>query len=244
MCDCSEASEIVVGCKRLEKENSRQARWELQNRFSAMQVDSTLSATARPFQPQAAPQSSREDDGPQAYPARSGWAGSRPTSGLTIGLPVRRTYLSHPHSSDDDGVSSDASNHDRPLCRRRGSRGSQNNQSGSDFDDTRTSGRRQKKKDRFSSKIQIPEFGGKKGHPHGVADAFRQWAHCITYYHDYYEDSYLMPLVVSSLKGDTSDVLIGHGASLQEVLRTFLCSSRCSVSTIVALTPSGSRGTW
>ena len=29
---------------------------------------------------------------------------------------------------------------------------------------------------------------------------------CITYYHDYYEDSYLMPLVVSSLTGDTSNV--------------------------------------
>ena len=65
---------------------------------------------------------------------------------------------------------------------------------------------RRKKKDGFSSKIQIPKFGGKKGHPHDVADAFRQWAHCITYYHDYYEDSYLMPLVVSSLTGDASDV--------------------------------------
>ena len=63
-----------------------------------------------------------------------------------------------------------------------------------------------KKKDGFSSKIQIPEFGGKKGRPHDVADAFRQWACCITYYHDYYEDSYLMPLVVSSLLGDASDV--------------------------------------
>ena len=41
------------------------------------------------------------------------------------------------------------------------------------------------KKDGFSSKIQIPEFGGKKGHAHDVAGAFRQWAHCITYYHDY-----------------------------------------------------------
>ena len=40
-----------------------------------------------------------------------------------------------------------------------------------------------------------------------MADAFRQWARCITYYRDYYEDSYLMPLVVSFLKGDTSDVL-------------------------------------
>ena len=32
----SEASEIVAGCKRLEKENWRQAHWELQNRFSAL----------------------------------------------------------------------------------------------------------------------------------------------------------------------------------------------------------------
>ena len=54
----SEASEILVGCKSIEKENLRQARWEFQNRFSSMQLDSTLSATARPFQPQAAPQSS------------------------------------------------------------------------------------------------------------------------------------------------------------------------------------------
>ena len=201
----SEASEIVAGCKRLEKENWRQAHWELQNQFSVMQLDSTLSATTRPFQPQATSQSSREDDGPQAYPSRSGWAGSGPTSGLTAGSPVRRTSVGHPHYSDDDGVSSDASNKDRPLHRRCGSRGSQNSWSGSDSDDTHTSGRRQKKKDGFSSKTQIPEFGGKKGHPHDVADAFRQWAHYITYYRDYYEDSYLMPLVVSSLKGDTLD---------------------------------------
>ena len=114
--------------------------------------------------------------------------------------------LGHPLSSDDDGASSDAANCDRPLCKRRGSRGSQKSQSGSDSNDTCTSGRRQKKKDGFSSKIQIPEFGGKKGPPNDVANAFRQWARCITYYHDYYEDSYLMPLVVSFLKGDASDV--------------------------------------
>ena len=41
---------------------------------------------------------------------------------------------------------------------------------------------------------------------HDVASAFQQWARCITYYHDYYEDSYLIPLVVSSLTGDASDV--------------------------------------
>ena len=145
-----------------------------------MQLDCTLSATARPFQPQATLQSSREDDGPQAYPTRSGWAGSGTTAGLTAGSPVRRMSLGHPHSSDDDGVSSDASHQDRPLCKRCGSRGRQNNHSGSDSDDTHNSGRRQKKKDGFSGKIQIPKFGGKKGHPHDVVDAFRQWAHCIT----------------------------------------------------------------
>ena len=93
-----------------------------------------------------------------------------------------------------------------PPRRRHGSRRSHSSQSGSDSDGTRSSGGRRKKKDGFSSKIQIPEFGGKKGHTHDVAGAFHQWACCITYYHDYYEDSYLMPLVVSSLMGDTSDV--------------------------------------
>ena len=117
-----------------------------------------------------------------------------------------RTSHGHHHSSDDDGVSTDTSILDKPLHKRRRSRGSQSNRSGSDSDDTHTSGGKWKKKDGFSSKIQILEFGGKKGHPHDVANAFRQWAHCITYYHDYYEDSYLMPLVVSSLMGDASDV--------------------------------------
>ena len=121
----SEASEIVVEYKRLEKENLRQARWELQKWFSAMQVDSALSTTARPFQPQVTPQSSNEDDGKPVYPPRSGWSGSHPTPGLVPSSLVRRMSLGHPHSSDDDGASSEASNKDRPLCRRHGSRGSQ-----------------------------------------------------------------------------------------------------------------------
>ena len=143
---------------------------------------------------------------PQAYPVRHGLARSSPTPGLAAGSPVRRTSLSHHQSSDDDGVSTDTSISDKPLHRRCGSRRSRSSWSGSDSNGTCTSGERHKKKDGFSSKIQIPEFGGKKGHPHDVADAFRQWARCITYYHDYYEDSYLMPLVVSSLMGDASNV--------------------------------------
>ena len=63
-----------------------------------------------------------------------------------------------------------------------------------------------KKKEGFSSKITIPDFCGKKGHANEAANAFRAWARSITYYHDYYQDSYLMPLVVTSLKGDATDI--------------------------------------
>ena len=153
----SEVSEIVAGCKRLEKEHLRRARLELQKRFSEMQVDSTLSATARPFQPQIAPHSLNEDE---RQHSRSGWSGSHPTSGHVSSSPVGRTPFHHPLSSEDEGASSDASRHDRPLHKRRGSRGSQKGRSGSDSNDTRSSLRRRKKKDGFSSKIQIPEFGG------------------------------------------------------------------------------------
>ena len=84
-------------------------------------------------------------------------------------------------------------------------------------------------------KIQIPEFSGKKGHLGDVTDAFRQWARCITYYRDYYEDSYLMPLVVSSLTGDASNVFdwilsLNHGEpqdlmTLLQMLREHYCGS-------------------
>ena len=202
----SEAGEILAGCKRIEKESLRQARWELQQWFSALQVDSTLSATAQPFQPQVALQSSREDEAPRSSPVRRGLAGSSPASGFAPDSPLRRAFPSHHQSSSSDGVSTDTTIADRTPRRRRGSPRSRSSRSGSDSNGARSSGGRRKKKDGFLSKIQIPEFGGKKGHTHDVAGAFRQWARCITYYRDYYEDSYLMPLVVSSLMGDTSDV--------------------------------------
>ena len=202
----SEAGEILAGCKRIEKESLRRARWELQQWFSTLQVDSTLSATAQPFQPRVASQSSREDGAPRSSPVRRGLAGSSPALGFAPDSPLRRAFPSHHQSSDDNGVSTDTTISDRTPCRRRGSHRSRSSRSGSDSDGTHSSGGRRKKKDGFSSKIQIPEFGGKKGHTHNVAGAFQQWARCIMYYRDYYEDSYLMPLVVSSLTGDASDV--------------------------------------
>ena len=110
----SEASEILVGCKRIEKESLRQARWELQQQFPAMQVDSTLSTTAQPFQPRVAPQSSQEDDALRSHPVRHALAGSSPTPGFAPDSPMRRAFPSHHQSSDDDGVSTNASILDRP----------------------------------------------------------------------------------------------------------------------------------
>ena len=154
--------------------------------------------------------------------------------GITAGSPMGRAHLNHHYTSDEEGVSTDATTYGKSLHKRGGGRGNRGNQSGSDSNETLTSGGRQKKKDGFSSKIPIPEFGGKKGHPHDVADAFRQWAHCIMYYHEYYEDSYLMPLVVSSL-GDASDVFdwmcsVTPGGSqdlsmLLQMLREHYCGS-------------------
>ena len=147
----------------------------------------------------------------------------------------------YPQTSDDD-VTSDVGPVD-PSSRKRGrrSQGNRGSRSGESLDSshsarsTTSSGRRRKKKDGFSSKIQIPEFGGKKGHSGDVTDAFRQWARCITYYQDYYEDSYLMPLVVSSLTGDASDVFdwilsLNQGepqdlTTLLEMLREHYCGS-------------------
>ena len=152
--------------------------------------------------------------------------------------PIRGPY---PQTSDDDANSDvglvDPSSHKKGR-RSWGNRGSQSGESSDSSHSARSStssrGRR-KKKDGFSSKIQIPEFGRKKGHSGDVTDAFRQWARCITYYRDYYEDSYLMPLVVSSLTGDASDVFdwilsLNHGQpqdlmTLLQMLREHYCGS-------------------
>ena len=175
------------------------------------------------------------DDIPRDYPAWNGLARGSPAMDITTGSPVGRARPHHHYTSDEEGVSTDTAISRKSLRKRHGGRGNRSNRSGSDSDKISTLGGRQKKKDGFSSKIQIPEFGVKKGHPHNVADAFRQWAHCIMYYHEYYEDSYLMPLVVSSLTGDASDVFdwtcsVTPGGSqdlsaLLQMLREHYCGS-------------------
>ena len=184
-----------------------------------MRLDSTLSATARLFQPQAVSPSALADGIHQDYLTWDGLTRSSPAAGFTVGSPVRRAPINPLHTSDGEGASTDTNASEKPLHKRRGSRRSQGNWSGSDSDDTLTPGGRYKKKDGFSSKIQIPKFGGKKGHPHDVANAFRQWAHCIIYYREYYEDSYLMPLVVSDMFDWTCSVSPGGTQDLSELLQ-------------------------
>ena len=212
-----------------------------------MHQPSGLSVNAAPFQPQAAVPMPRLAGMPSDQPEagsrgpKDGLSPSRRLTASSVGKipsPMRGHY---PQTSDND-VTSDVGLVD-PSSRRKGKRGhgSRGGRSGESSDSSHSvkssasRGGRRKKKDGFSSKIQIPEFGGKKGHSGEVTDAFRQWARCITYYRDYYEESYLMPLVVSSLTGDVSDVFdwilsLNQGepqdlTTLLQMLREHYCGS-------------------
>ena len=135
----SKASEILAGCKRLEKENWRRAHWDLQNRLSSMWLNSTLSAATRPFQPQATLPLALVDDTPQDYPAQNGLPRGSPNQGSTTGLPVRGAPPNHHYTSDEEGVSTDTTISGKSLHKRCDSRGNRCNWSGSDSNETLTS---------------------------------------------------------------------------------------------------------
>ena len=243
----TKAKDILAGCKRLKQETRRRERQYFQERFAPRHQPSGLSVNAAPFQPWAAMPTPRPAEVPRDPPEavrKGSQDGRSPPGRMTTSSfgkmpsPVGGPY---PSTSDDD-ITSDGGLVD-PSSRRKGkrsrrSRGSQSGEGSDSSHSVRSSASsrgRRKKKDGFSSKIQIPEFGGKKGHSGEVTDAFRQWARCITYYRDYYEDSYLMPLVVSSLTGDASDVFdwilsLNQGepqdlTTLLQMLREHYCGS-------------------
>ena len=243
----AEANGILAGCKRLKQENRRWERQYFQERLASLHQPSGLSATAAPFQPRATiptprlAETASDPHKPERSRPKAGFSPSRHLTTSSVGKvpsPIRGPY---PQTSDDDATSDvglmDPSSRKKGRRSRgnRGSRSGENSDSSHSARSTTSSGGRRKKKDGLSSKIQIPEFGGKKGHSGDVTDAFRQWARCITYYRDYYEDSYLMPLVVSSLTGDASDVFdwilsLNHGEpqdlmTLLQMLREHYCGS-------------------
>ena len=243
----AEAKDILAGCKRLEQENRRREHQYFQERLASLHQPSGLSVTAAPFQPRATiptPRPAEIASDQHKAKRRGPKAGLSPSHRLTtssvgkVPSPIRGPY---PQTSDDDAASDvglvDPSSHKKGR-RSRGNRGSQSGESSDSSHSARSStssGGRRKKKDGFSSKIQIPEFGGKRHHSGDVTDAFRQWARCITYYRDYHEDFYLMPLVVSSLTGDASNVFdwilsLNHGEPqdlmpLLQMLREHYCGS-------------------
>ena len=215
----AEANEILAGCKRLEKENRRREHLHFQEWLASMHQFTNLSANAVPFQPQAAlptprPAGVAKDLQEQE---RDGATSDFSPPCRTTGSPLNRlsspAHYPHLQTSNDGDLTTDASTTEftshKKRQRSRGSKGSRSGESDrstSDSNRSASSNGGRKKKDGFSSKIHIPKFSGKKGHSGDVTEAFRQWARCITYYRDYYEDSYLMPLVVSSPMGDASDV--------------------------------------
>ena len=85
-----------------------------------------------------------------------------------------------------DGSAADLTSYKKRQRSRgsKSSRSSKSDGSASDSNRSTSSNGGRKKKDGFSSKIHIPEFGGKKGQSSDVTEAFRQWARCITYYRD------------------------------------------------------------
>ena len=185
-----EAKEILAGLKCLEKETLKR----LQAQLSVMQLGSTLSVAAKPFTPLAA--SSGTVMAPSVAPRL-----------LAIGdQPTRALYM-----SDDDGTTTDASVVPKKKSihkrRRRGGRWGRRSLSGSQTDSSSalSVGSQAGKKKGVTAKVSISEYFGKGGHVNHVS-AFRAWARSITYYRNYYEDHYLFPLVVASVKDDAAEM--------------------------------------
>ena len=109
---------------------------------------------------------------------KAGFSLTHQPTNSSIGKVSSPTWGPYPQTSDDDATL-DVGLADPSSCKKgrssrgnRGSRGSESLDGSHSTRSTTTSGGRRKKKDRFSSKIQIPEFGGKKGHSGDVIDAF------------------------------------------------------------------------
>ena len=144
-----------------------------------------LSANAIPFQPQAAlptPRLAGAAGGLQER-GRDGATSDFSQPCRTIGSPLNRlpspAHYQHLQTSDDGDLTTDGSAAEftsyKKRRRSRGSKGSKSgksNRSTSDSNRSASSNGERKKKDGFSSKIHIPEFGGKKGHSSDVTEAF------------------------------------------------------------------------
>ena len=97
----------------------------------------------------------------------------------------------------------------RPLRRgrrRRRGRGTDGSETDASGPSTGSGSQRIRKKSGVPNKVDLPKFGGKKGHPHDAPEVFRCWARCVTHQRNYYEDEYLLSNILPSLSGDASEV--------------------------------------
>ena len=202
-----EANEMVVGLKRLEKEDLKKVRMELHHRLSSWRLGhsgSNLSTSTGLFitlatvtDPKAATTVSTE-----AAPA------------VQVPRPL--------YSSDDEGATTE-NVIPKKKSRKQGSRGKKGKRdsqsemcdSGSETTGSSSSnslhssfGNRNCNRKKFgvTNKVQITEFDGKTSNAWDIGDAFRRWSQSISYYWDYYEDEYLLSQIIGALKGDAADV--------------------------------------
>ena len=209
-----EANDMIVGLKRLDKEDLKKAHMELHHRLSSWRLGNTgtnLSATVQPFVPLAT----------------SSTTGVRPLGAVNVPvqmvpLPPADPVTCPLYTSEDEGATTEAVT-PKKKNRKRGSRGKRSKQgsqsetcdSGSEtaslssstgVSDSSTGQRRNKKKGGVNNKVHIPEFDGKTSNTEGAGKAFCRWSRSISYYRDYYEDEYLMAQIIGALKGDAADV--------------------------------------
>ena len=209
-----EANDMIVGLKRLDKEDLKKARMELHHRLSSWRLGNTgsnLSAMAQPSVPLAT----------------SSTTGVRTL--VVANVPIQALPLppadpvTHPlYTLEDEGATTEVVTPKRKN-HKRGSRGKQSRQgsqtetcdSGSETAslssstgvlDSSTGQRHNKKKGGVNNKVHIPEFDGKTSNTEGVGEAFCRWSRSVSYYRDYYEDEYLMAQIIGAFKGDAADV--------------------------------------
>ena len=209
-----EANDMIVGLKRLDKEDLKKARMELHHRLSSWRLGNTgsnLSATAQPFVPLAT----------------SSTTGIRPLGVVNVPVQALPPPPADPvtcplYTLEDKGattkvVTPKKKNHKRGSRGKWSKQGSQSEtcdsssetaslSSSTGVSDSSTGRRRNRKKGGVNNKVHIPEFDGKTSNTEGAGKAFRRWSRSVSYYRDYYEDEYLMAQIIGALKGDAADV--------------------------------------
>ena len=172
---------MIVGLKRLDKEDLKKACMELHHWLSSWRLGnmgSNLCASAPPFVPLAtSPVTGNRPQGVGSVPAQ-------------VPTPPVKVVTQPLYTSEDEGATTEAVT-PKKKNRKQGSRGrrskkgfqSETCDSSSEMASSSTrvpnspAGRRwNKKKGGINNKVHIPEFDGKTSNTEGVGEAFHRWS--------------------------------------------------------------------